>query len=407
MSEDKASGDKKTTGRVHPISIDALIVHKYSASNALLQKADKRAREILAEELREGEFYKAVKPGRYHLHLPKLMPEAGQLRASVIADRIYREIRQLNPTALQISNEESALDPAPVKLGSAKQAAVVPRKVPAETDEEAEMRKLASQAVMMMASDAVVTEELVSSDLGRFLQAEIDIRRVPVWNIKNGLISAHECTPMMRNAGARETISMQGKDPVEIRAVIDMIVYKAVGSILKKNLEQQQPILLICPVHTSTLESSRYTAAYLGCGADIAPAAQRSLVFLVKGVKAPVSRLKLRDLVRYLRTRARGLILETPINVEEVALFKEFGFHGIRASASGMPEKRFLKDVNVFAEKCEKAKLESFAGDVRTKSAAIGALASGCTYLAGSLIAKRSSGMVEEFRLDSLFETRS
>ena len=59
MSEAKSTDTgegKRGSGRVHPISIDALIVHKYSGSDILLQKADK----IFIEELHNFKIYNDV-----------------------------------------------------------------------------------------------------------------------------------------------------------------------------------------------------------------------------------------------------------------------------------------------------------------------------------------------------------
>jgi hypothetical protein len=416
---DPGKGAKARSGRVHSIAVDKLIVHKYSGSVALLQKADKIAREILAEEIREGEYFRVLRPGRYSVHLPKLIPEAGQLRISIILDRIFRAIRDFNPTAIQIRiQDESALEPPPLKLGTldadlAPARASSPRQIKQEKDEDVEMRKLASQAMSMMASKAISSEELIASDVGRLLQAELDIKRVPVWNIKSELISAYECVAVRRGTAALkdEAALHLGLDAAaEVRAIIDILVYKIIGAILTQNLEKQRKTLLLCPVHASTLEHTRYASAYLGSGAGIPAAAQKFLVFLVTGIKTPISRLRLRDLTGYLRSRCRGLVADMPFDVQDVSLFKEFGFHGVRmsASAGGLPEERLFKAVNEFAEMCKNAKLESFVGDLTTKSAAIGALASGCTYLSGAVIAKRSrrSGTVEAFDLDSLFMTR-
>ena len=408
---------KQKSGRVHPISIDALIVHKYSGSEALLQKADKIARDIITEELRIGEFFRAVRPGRYHLHLPKLLPEAGQLRASVISDRIFRAIRQFNPTAIQIrEKEESVLDPPPLKLGTSDAdhtaEPALKRAVRTESDEEAEMRKLASQALSMMASEAASAEELVSSAVGRLLQTDLEVKRLPVWNVKSQLISAYECVAVRQGALVLKdetAFAHLGVEMAEVKAVIDILVYKIVGAMLRQNLQEQRKVLLLCPVHASTLEHTRYVSAYLGAGSDIPASAQKFLVFLVKDFKKPISRLKLRDLSSYLRTRCLGLVADVPLDTEVVSFFKEFGFHGVRASAAfkGTPETRLLKALDAFAERCEKAKLESFIGDLRTNSAAVAALASGCTYLSGSVIAKRSkvSGAAAVFELDSLFTT--
>src|SRR4051812_38167186 len=92
--EQLAKQDK--AGRVHLIDIEKLIIHKYPEPAALLRKADKISRDIINAELRPGEALKVSRPGRYHLLLPKLLPAAGALRASVILEQLFRAISDLN-----------------------------------------------------------------------------------------------------------------------------------------------------------------------------------------------------------------------------------------------------------------------------------------------------------------------
>lgn len=411
--------EKKPQGHAHLIAIDTLVVHKYAGSAALLRKADKVAREIIDGELREGEYLQVIKPGRYHLHLPKLRHDAGQLRSSVITDQIERAIRHLNPTAFQLrESDEGLLAPPSTKGASTKGASTTDApstdlnqrsSSPASDADEVEMRKTASEAMKMMIGAKVATrEELIGSQFGRLLEAETELKLLPVWNVKNKLISAYECTPIRRGGGLpASALQQSGLELVEIKAIIDTIVYGHVGALLKRNLSEQKKALLICPVHASTLSETRYIGAFLASGADIPDAALKSVVFLVTGLKTPISRLRVRDLTQYLRARSRGLVADVSPDIDDFGIFKEFGFHGVRMStaAAGITEERFLKSMNSFVEKCENAKLESFIAGVKTSSVALGALASGCTYLSGSVIAQSSNhhGEIETFDIDSLF----
>jgi hypothetical protein len=398
--DDKAS-KPRGSGHAHPITIDKILVHKYADSEALLRKADKIARDIIDADLREGEYLEVLKPGKYRLYFPKLRSDAGDLRCATILAQIERAVRHLNPTAFHLREaEDGFLAPVATKEATKRgeKELVDPKEV--------EMRELATQAVKMMARNVVSREEFVDSPTGRILQASLELRFLPVWNVKSRLISAYESAVVRRGDLAASKV-FQGVEAVEVKAIIDMIVYALVGIELKRRLAAENKALLLCPVHASTLTRARYVSAFLASGTDVPAAARKSLVFLVKDLNAPLSRLKVRDLAGYLRPRSRGLVAETTLNIEGVSAFKEFGFHGLRASASTerRPEDDLLKAMNVFAERCEKAKLESFIGDLRTKSVALAALASGCSYLSGSVIAKRSGrkGSIETFELDSLF----
>jgi hypothetical protein len=97
---DKRVPDK----RVHVFDLDDLIVHNYSERDTLLKKADKLARSIINDELREGEGMRSPKPGHYLFFFPKLTPEAGALRSSVLAAQISREVRKINPTIVAMDS---------------------------------------------------------------------------------------------------------------------------------------------------------------------------------------------------------------------------------------------------------------------------------------------------------------
>src|SRR5579871_5481998 len=90
---------------VHAIELEHLIVHKYEEHETLFRKADSLARKLIEQELRPGESLRVLGPGSYRLLLPKLMPEAGALRCSVIAEQVAREIRALNPTSITLDKQ--------------------------------------------------------------------------------------------------------------------------------------------------------------------------------------------------------------------------------------------------------------------------------------------------------------
>ncbi|TAL04364.1 MAG: hypothetical protein EPO08_01540 [Rhodospirillaceae bacterium] len=407
----------KGLGQAHLITIENLIVHKYSDHSVLLNKADKVARQIINGELREGEYLRIVRPGRYHLHFPNLRPDAGELRCSVITAQLYRAIRDLNPAAQQLDNEvDKPLAPGaekPLHKDTPVAApAPRPKAVNQDAGRDAEMMKQSSAAMAAMTGPGALSrEELLGSPLGQRLVAEMTIEQSPMWYASQRIIIGHDCIPMLDGASLRTVgnrLRETSADPVEIRATIDTITYERVITILKKNQFQKTRGLVICPVHASTLAHPRYVGAFIATGSGMPPEVQNYLIFLVKEFAMPISRIKVRDAAGYLKPRARGLLVDLPLNTDEIhPCFKEFGFHGARATVSGFGgrETEILKHLNSFAERCERARLRSTVDGLDSSSQTVGALAAGFSYLSGSAIQRRAGedAKLQDFDVDSLF----
>jgi len=415
--------EKRDLTHAHLITIEKLIIHKYSVHAALLNKADKVARQIINDELREGEYLQVVRPGRYRLYFPNLRDDAGELRCSLITDKLHRAIRDLNPAAQQLNNlDDGPLSPSKpkpqVKTESEvekSQATVVkprPTAVRSQTARDTEMIKQSSAAIMSMTGSGTLSrDELLNSPLGRELSVRITLDLSPIWSAAQRMIIGHDCIPLhngvsLRNIGER--FRETGGNPVEITAIIDAVTYERAASVLRKNQGTRTMGLVICPVHISTLANAKYVGAFIAAAQGLPPELQRYLVFLVKGFATPVSRIKVRDVVGYIRPRARTLFVDLPLDVEEVDVsFKEFGFHGARTTVVDFvgEESDLLTRFNHFAERCEQAKLRSTIDGLDSQSMTVGAVSAGFSYLSGSAIERQAGegAKLQDFDIDELF----
>ena len=75
----------KIEAHLHSIELEDLIVHRYSEHDALFKRADKMARKLIEQELRDGEGMRVIKPGSYQVFFPKMKPDAGALTFAVNA----------------------------------------------------------------------------------------------------------------------------------------------------------------------------------------------------------------------------------------------------------------------------------------------------------------------------------
>jgi hypothetical protein len=412
MPRPPSGSQQKPASAPFPISIENLIVHKYSEQAALMVKADKVAQKLIHDELRDGEFLQVEQPGRYLLHFPNLRPDARELRGSVIAEKISRAIRELNPAAKQISGDDA---PPPPRAAAPKPISrpPEPRASGAKTNdrESEEMRKQASAAVAAMTGSGTLSyEELAQTPLGRKVAAEVVIEQWPIWYANQSMIVGHDCVPVVGKESLRNTQNYfrdAAANPIEIRAVIDAVVYERVAELLSADLGGKPMGLVVCPVHASTLAHPKYVSAFLAAGSKIPPEAKKYLMFLVKETQLPVSRIKIRDAAGYLAPRSRGLLVDLPLGVDEInPVFREFGYRGARTSLADFrgDEAAALKQLNVFAEQCEKARLQATIDGLDTRSLTVAARAAGFSYLSGSAIVAEKGADLQGFDLDTLFQ---
>jgi hypothetical protein len=400
--EQADDGVSSLKGRIHTIDIASLVIHKYPEQGALLKKADKISRELIHAELREGEYLRVNRPGCYQLVLPKLLPEAGALRTSVITEQLFRAITELNPAKKNMDEKMAAPPPAepavrPKNFAKMPPAPPRPRLVnPRAIPSEDELRRAASQAVQLMSSSITTkAEELFSLPAGRDLLANTSPRFQPVWNHRKGVLSAYRVRLLQDGdeIAANQITKTYGLESVDAaNALIDAVKYRAACTSLTQLWAAGEQAVIIVPVCFSTIDHSRYIGAYLDAGAHpVGPSLKDRLVFEIVNVPGNVSRYRLREAVAYLRGRCRGIniCLGADWMAAEFADFREFGIHmaGLDAGAFVLGEQKLMKTIDDFAAKCDYAGLTSFCANLTSFSTLSAAIAAGISYVSGSALA--------------------
>jgi hypothetical protein len=400
--------------RMHAIELESLIVHKYSEHDALFKKADKAAREIIEGELREGEAMRILKPGSYRLFLPKMKPEAGALRCSVIAEQVARVVKELNPTSQAIARERRIAEqtPPPVERRVAK----IPTRSNAAPDgeqrNELAIREAANRALAAMAkSGAAQGEDFAITEADKSALEALGVAFHPVWHAKNNLITAYHCA-LTRNGRPllpQDTLEMLPSDaPTLATAKLDATLYARAVKAIQYLLAESMKAILIIPVHFSTVDRLRYMGALLEAGGSIPDEAKNLMVFELTDLPTDMSRFRLREPANYLRTRARALIARPGFVQMDFELFKELSFHGVSVNLDDyeFPEARILKNFDTFAAQAEKHKLQSFVNGISRTSLAVGAMASGFTYIEGAAISGPVGNpkQIRPYEIDMLYK---
>lgn len=397
------AGTKALEKHLHTINIEELIVHRYADHEALFKKSDKLAREIIEGELREGEGMRPLRAGVYQVFFPKLTPEAGALRCSVIAERVAREIRQLNPTSSAIDREKEEMPhQGPRRISGAPH-------VPAEGMTPDGHHEAATRAMAMMA-EAASTEEISITEGDKAILGSLKMTFQPVWHIKNNIITGYFCS-LTRDGKAVSPHGAElfpGNSADVAAAKLDAAIYKNAAEAIRYLLKHGLKALLIVPMHFSTVDRLRFMGPLLESGRDLPDEAKSLLVFELNQLPRDLTRFRLREPVSYLRTRARALLARTGFEPADLDIFKEFGFHGVGVDLADYEwkEARLLKGFERFVEDAETYKLQSFVHGISSKSMVVAAMAAGVRYMDGPAVSDpiESPKHIQPYELDMLYQ---
>jgi hypothetical protein len=387
----------KIEAHLHSIELEDLIVHRYSEHDALFKRADKMARQLIEQELRDGEGMRVKKPGSYQVFFPKLTPDAGALRCSVIATQVAREVRELNPASKSVDRQREE----PPSKGPKRLPVVGGGRDAANAHHEAGTR-----AIAMMAG-AQSIEEITISETDNELLSVLRPAFHPVWHTKNNLITGYHCT-LTRNGKAVVHAEIQEVLGDSAGVKLDATLYKHAAEAIKYLLSTGLKALLIVPIRFSTVDRLKFMTALLGSVGSLPEEARNLLVFELIDIPRDISRFRLREPVSYLRTRARALLAETGYDPADLELYKDLGFHGISLDTGryDWKEARAIKGFERFVEDADTYKLQSFVHNINTKSLAVGAIAAGVRYINGTAVSEPIDHPkhIRPYEIDMLYE---
>lgn len=394
---------KSIDGHLHTIRIEDLIVHRYSEHEALFKKAEKVTREIIESELRDGEGMRPLGRGAFQVFLPKLTPEAGSLRCSVIAERVAREIRGFNPTSQTLESEKESRPQAPSG----------PRRIPSAASEgvDAGGHHIAGTRALAMMAEAASIEEIRLSEKERETLATLKMSFHPVWYTKNNLITGYYCQLNHdgRRIGPADIRDLLEQSSIDVAAAkLDATLYRHAAEAVQYLLKEGLKALLIVPVHFSTVDRLRFMSSLLEAGGTLPEAARELLVFELIDLPHDLSRFRMREPVGYLRPRSRAMIARTGFELADLEMFKELGFHGVSVDVGSYDwkEARLLKGFERFVEDTESDRLQSFVHGISSKSLAVAAVAAGFRYMDGEAISESVDHpkRIRPYEIDMLYE---
>ncbi|MCC6912476.1 MAG: EAL domain-containing protein [Rhodospirillaceae bacterium] len=401
------SEPSRAAARRHTIRLEDLIVHKYSERAALMKKADKIARRIFDEELREGESYRIAEDGVYLVLLPRLTPEAGALRCSLLAEHMARAIRKVNPAAAQFEKADPQNARPRSRVHRRITGAPASKPVSDPISQEAATRAFER---MIDVGQAAPAQELALTDSERLAMARMSLSFHPVWHVRNKLITGYRCALSMngQDLSLKETAGAMNSDvSVVTKAKIDAMIYANAVAGVQGLLQTGQKALLVVPIHFSTLDHMRYIAPLLEAGGPLPADAQSLIVFELLEIPQKTSHFRLREPTSYLRTRSRALLARIGFDFSSLDAFRELNFHGISIDLGDYPwsESQLLPFFDAFTLAAGKQKLHPFVHGIRSASLTVAAISSGFSYIGGPAVAAPLSApeTVHSFAVESLY----
>lgn len=382
--------------KVHRIKVSDLIVHKYEEESVIFRKASNIAQEIIGSELRPGELTRSPAPGVFDLVFPALRKEAGELRASVIAEKIAREIRSINPASIAISEKTGAAKAKAEPAAVNRARAVV---VPAATAKPAtpisyldrsripsgdDMRRQATLAFDLMApSNRFRLEELLGQDgLNQAMSAQMSF--TPVWNVRKDLVTAY--VPNFIDARLQNGPDDEASGDI-CSAQNDAAVLVRVKQVLRQTIESGLGALMILPVHFWTLENQGLRGAYLEALSNVPAPHRQFLLFEVRQIPADASRFRLGEALRYLRGRCRNALARVPITESGLSRYKTAGFFGLTVEQPQGGDQRVSKVLDKLAGAAEAAHLHLHMTGLSRRALLLPAITAGFEYLSGPAVA--------------------
>jgi len=374
-----ATATQGRSRRVHRLVLSDLVVHRYFEEEVLLRRADRIAHEVIKADLRDGEYYRQVKHGVYALYLPKLTPDAGQLRVAVIGEKISREIRGVHPGSIAldemaasiVSRGESRREATPAKSRTSKVA----------LPDLKEHRRQATAAMKLMSSGyRLRLEELLST-------AEVGTkdpiaRFEPIWDMSRATVSAFRCVLQDFSDLRRQGVT----EPNELQiARIDALTILHARTVIQSLVSASRPCLVVAPVHLATLQSNAYLSAFIEAVGAIPEQHRGFLLLEILGDMTEVSRYGLRHILAYLHNRCRSVLFRADIKTVDFSKFTGNRIFAVGATArSDVSAAQNLILLDQFASTAKRMGVRIYAAGLSSKSSLLAAVAAGFDFASGA-----------------------
>ncbi len=396
--------------RMQILNLASLIVRRDVDQAEMIKKAEVIALGVIEDNFRDGDAFVHPDVGVYGFLFPKVSLHSAQLRRQVIAGQIARLVNDADPQILNLEFEAktrkrrsgtfAAVVGQKKNAAAASSGAPDPKKLQ-ELEKKKAQANLAIQAMTVQPRDQAkgpLVKE-VSWWAGdepprpgeRGLPAGMATVFRAMWNVGNKVLTAYSALPVIRSPdGNVESIVRVGDDSdmYGVAAACDRVVQEEALNKLHLLLDAGHKVLLVLPVHFSTVNHHDYFVAYQQRLRRVNPKLQKLVVQELVGIPRDINQHRIRETVTRLRQAARSVMARLPVSAGALPAWREAGVHavGFEFADDQVPERMLLKGLDRFAERAEEAGLKKFVYGLDTRSAASAAVAAGFDYIEGNIV---------------------
>lgn len=393
-------------GHVHMLNLRDVIAKRYANSERMLKKAQKIAVSVIDECLGESDSFFRQGEDAYLFVFPNLDKEAGDLKCSVIAGRIGRQLKAEDPAFAKVKMKTATKVVRPESIGRTKKLPLRPQvaKIESHEDvqrlrEEEEKARWATRAVAAMIpqktsdadGDAKADWYESKARSAQEPSGEIVCLYRPMWHVRNKLLTAYICFPIQRMQGGKVATGMEilvGDAKPAAKAHLDQFVLGRCIATLEPLLAKDQKLLVIAPVHFSTVDRQLYSVPYFGSFAHLSDEAKKLLVLELVGVPEDMPERRISETVAKMRAHARTVLGRVSLDSSNLANWKSVGLHAIGFDLSGdtSPEVLTMKKMEHFVANAAEHGLRTFVLGLSSLSLATGGVAAGFDYIEGEVV---------------------
>jgi EAL domain-containing protein (putative c-di-GMP-specific phosphodiesterase class I) len=415
--------------RMQILNLKKLIVRRERDMDEALKKADVIAQAVIEDALQDGDAFIHPETGVYGFLFPSTSKSAAELKCSIIAEQVARLLKNSNITLSSIEFEASTKRRAGRSLAeklASQQAAAQPgkqKKPSAESQSEiVRKRRMANLAIQQMTmrrqrdtadskahasawwpatGAGAAADDGSSSDISTVFRA--------VWNVKNRYLTAYLATPAMKSPDDDNSLALRIAADADNSAIADCDQFVQEEALKKLHLlvNAGHKVLLILPIHFSTVDRNDYYAIYFQRIRSLDEKNRKLLVLELIDAPPDLTDLKIKETVTRLRQAARSVIVRGSLDGLKAEPWGAAGIHAIGfdcGEQSGV-ERALMERMNNFAARAEKAGVRKFVYGLAKRSLATAAVSAGFDYIEGNIVRPpvEAPDIIQPFDSQNLF----
>jgi hypothetical protein len=235
----------------------------------------------------------------------------------------------------------------------------------------------------------------------------------PIWDVKRSAVANFYLLPgnyLGSGHWRYGDAEVPGLESVELCRRLDDMILRQVVLDLQALQRQGRRLVISFPVHFESVSTPTRRSSLLERWRTLSPELRKLGVFEIVGAPEGVPQGRLAEIVNYLRTESRGVLVRVPLTTLSFRSFTGAGILAIGAELGPNPgtEERLMGAFREFVANAERARLVTYIHGLRSFSLTIGAIGAGFSFVDGDPVSSISEHPEEAYRfgLEDLYAQR-